>query len=781
MPVYSGIQLAVELTRVFPVQEIIQSGVSQAVSFARNLRKSGSDIVVEEDLADVFGRGRINVEVEKKFKDCVRPLHIKPLYEGSEIELRQGPGPTMHRALRDRRYFATVITISMLAFFTGRNELASMIDWCLDKRSQASGLDATNVSGSPGYEGILGTLATCSTQTGSFHWSSYRQMIEHKLRSTFPDYQDTPNYLKLTRTTLLGAMDFFYLVQSLPEDRRITVDDSTGCIILIIWAHIILGLNVAVRDSGNKIVHFGTGETHVLISWTTQIQDRVDSISGWSRESFTADCAIRLHEKDMTIIISCIPDPDQQRSFTTGVVQERVPLQGYGSVYLHRVLNTDIVIGDAHHVYEEIASLVTGLAIQASRNMRRATSSMFPYPRNQIDPPAPHIIIKLETWRVMSSAKMTFSGIPLDEEKVWMHSTFLQENLIDRATSPIIVASYFSRYVDKNIADRILGDLGPCICSLIDFVLLFAHVSELDKCGKLPLIMKESQVGVGHLAPDVVHCAFEVRPVVVNEIFLGIAALLASGSSSGMGITEMPGLHREWLYSDFGWSVYLSAAGNQDPSSVRPELVNLERGAPTHSKTNEQKLCCRDSFFSQASHLEMGPIQRTATYVPRSVARSTRCDHFWESRQQGFGLSIRTLHHTSQELRESSQGQVPEIVDYVDGYRAMHECLWNVWLTPFCSHAPISGHEPEALQNPTKLGPDAAAVLGWRTHEDLGVIEPEKVLILLTRNDPKLRWHAIQCASRSLGRHAMLRTDSCCDPCALEYAASLPGHWYLIL
>jgi hypothetical protein len=78
-----GFQLALELSNVFPVKELVSSAASQILTFARNLRKSGSDMVVEEDLAEVFGRGKVSSELEKKFKDTVKIHTFTPLSTGS--------------------------------------------------------------------------------------------------------------------------------------------------------------------------------------------------------------------------------------------------------------------------------------------------------------------------------------------------------------------------------------------------------------------------------------------------------------------------------------------------------------------------------------------------------------------------------------------------------------------------------------------------------------------------------------------------------------------------
>ena len=69
---YVGFQLAFELTNVLPIREILKATPAYIMSLARNLRKSGSDLIVEMDLAEVFGRVNISSELETKFKETIR-------------------------------------------------------------------------------------------------------------------------------------------------------------------------------------------------------------------------------------------------------------------------------------------------------------------------------------------------------------------------------------------------------------------------------------------------------------------------------------------------------------------------------------------------------------------------------------------------------------------------------------------------------------------------------------------------------------------------------------
>ena len=64
---------------MIPVQQAIEAAGAAIIKFTRELRALGSDIVVEEDLANIFGQGRIsgslNLNLKKASLRVVESLH----------------------------------------------------------------------------------------------------------------------------------------------------------------------------------------------------------------------------------------------------------------------------------------------------------------------------------------------------------------------------------------------------------------------------------------------------------------------------------------------------------------------------------------------------------------------------------------------------------------------------------------------------------------------------------------------------------------------------------
>ena len=133
MTFYNQFSLSLELNRLLPLKLAASKAAEAVMSLARDLQvskcklvtitelkalrseNSGSDIVVEEDLAEMFGRCRIASNMESSFRTCVAAAgHSYPLCEG--IMLQNSAGPIVARCLLrgQTAYFATVLQCSLL-------------------------------------------------------------------------------------------------------------------------------------------------------------------------------------------------------------------------------------------------------------------------------------------------------------------------------------------------------------------------------------------------------------------------------------------------------------------------------------------------------------------------------------------------------------------------------------------------------------------------------------------------------------------------------------------
>lgn len=773
MPGYVGFQIALELTNLIP-REVVSAGITRVVNFARDLKNSGSDIVVEEDLAEIFGRGRISKDLEEKFKAKVRIQKFTPLSHGSEVVLADGAGPTVLRALRDSRYLATVVTLSMLGYFHNRENLARMISQSIILRYEAK---VPGASGDPGYVGIVGTLTACSTQSAAFQWSTYRQLVEEKLRLSLLDYRYTPAYISLSPATLLGAMDFLYMVQSLPVDRKISVSCETGCIPLIIWAHYILELNVLIRRGNDVQVVFGNPEEiHVYIDWSENV-----ALSGaMTAQRYVNDSSyckpdepvIHLHEKDMSVVLLCENDP-KERLFTD--MDERHPLGGYGTTYLERCLNFKAITPDRHPIYQELSSFATGLAIYNSNNLYRRLSWKYPSTNRDEEPGQ---AINLEVWRVVQSAELLFAGIQLDKDRIGLYADSLAHTLPKEGRVPTLFGDDNCKFKVHAAMKRSYVREVKILSSLI---LVFAHIVDLDGCHDMPLRIPQGSKHLPFLfdgTPWDYPRRFQLEPV---DIFHAVSGLLSSSRPKNRRASKSD---TRILNSDFGWSVFLDTLGNKDPGEVRPGLIHVQKGTPTNKRTGERKLHISDGNNFGADYTPRFSTLTGPKYVPRAVARVLQRTEFWTTQPNEFELTLYWSVELSPEINyDAERRKNPYETSLNCG--EMHTNLWETFSTPECTHSQSqwSLYNRITCSGPAiKLPKDAVAVLGWEGYDSC----PQKVTVLLTLGEPQLRWLAIMKGTGLRSeydkeRKTILRTEGCCEKCAVKHACSLPGKWALIL
>ena len=778
MPFSTGIQLSFELAKAFPIRQVVESAGSKVLKYARDLRVSGSDIVVEADLAEVFGRGKIVPQLEQDFRDVVVVQRITYLRDGCEISLDSGAGPTLLYALRNNQHFSTIIQLSFLGWTHDRSSLATAIDQAMAKRLD---MNVAGASASPGYEGILNTIAACSSQANAFAWSYYIKLVDAKLQESIPGYQYSRDLMKLSPAALTGAMDYLYIVQQLRESRKIMISNAMGSITFIVWAHYILGLNVLVTPETSSTVAFGDEQNpHVLIVWSKLIPYSASITPVSYPDEYLRQPCMQLLNEDMSVILDSQPDSDRWREIA---VDTRYPLLGYGSTYLHRMFNSDIITNDLDPIYPESVKLIIAIALWVSQRVDR-DMDIIVSPSETIKIPSPQKNISVEVWRMFASAKLLFANIsgPAETSMIDKYVKDLAQGPLDKDSLPNTCTTFLKRVPIKrgraSPTSRYIFHL-RCLASM---VLVFSLVPEIQDCSAIPLReMEFSEIGFQHYFLKACKEPNERLLLRYDTIFQELKRYLST--------TELP--PASFLCCDFGWSVYFDSFGDRDPAEVRPELIHIRLGVPTSRKTMERKMFLSDGSWGTGIS-PLGRIMRDKTqlirgrdYIPRSSATASYSE-FWSTRSQSFEQTVFYRVTPHQEWRDIGH----EPYQTFTQCRSMQSKLWETFTTVPCDHPP---DDPKV---PIKLGMDAAAVLGWMT--DQGEIEEvtERFLICLTKGDPRIRWLAtnssiflgrrspgleLQTDPRARVREVMLRTDNCCASCALEQVAEIPGNHYWIV
>ena len=129
-----GFQFGLEVTKVLPVKEAAENVTTRLLNIARNLRKSGSDLVVEEDLAELLGRAHLEPAFEKEFRNDVKAQNTQELPGVAKVFLAQGASPTVLNALQDKRSLSALAQLYPHALWMGSawlvGELIASADHC---------------------------------------------------------------------------------------------------------------------------------------------------------------------------------------------------------------------------------------------------------------------------------------------------------------------------------------------------------------------------------------------------------------------------------------------------------------------------------------------------------------------------------------------------------------------------------------------------------------------------------------------------------------------------
>ncbi|KAL8718401.1 MAG: hypothetical protein Q9225_004459 [Loekoesia sp. 1 TL-2023] len=697
MPFNAGFQLSLELAKAFPIRSIAESAGSKLLEYARDLRKSGSDIVVEADLAEVFGRGKIVHEIEQKFREVVKKQSVTFFRDSCEISLDSGAGPTLLHRFRNNQHFSTIIQLSFLGWTHDRSSLATAIDEAMVTRFETK---VKGASASPGYEGILNTLAACSSQSSAFAWSDYIHLVNTKLQKSIPGYQYSRDLMKLSPAALTGAIDYLYVVQQLPESRKIMISNAMGSVTFIIWAHYILGLNVLITTEVPSTIAFGDEQNpHVLIVWS-KLNPYFASILPISDDDNQVQPSIRLLDEDMSVVLDSAPDSDRWRDIA---VDTRYPLLGYGATYLHRMFNADMITSDLDPIYQESVKLIIAIAIWVSQRVDREIGFSLS-PPEVVKVPSPQRNVPIDIWRILASAKLLFSNIlgPADTFAIDHYVKHLSQGPLDEASLPSICTVFLKKVPIKPCRTspglQYLFDLRY----LASMVLTFSFVPEIQSCSAIPLRELEFvSNGFRYQFDKACMDSKERLHLKHDTIFREIKNYLSG--------CEAP--ENVFLYCDFGWSVYFDTFGDRDPTQVKPELIHIREGVPTSKRTMERKMFLCDGTYpigpiSTISEDNSQPI-RGREYVPRSSATAERTE-FWSTGAQAFAHSMLYDVDPKQEWREHGREPYKTFTSCYD----MQIALWQTFTTAAC------GHSLSDSERPIKLGMDAAAVLDWENHKN---------------------------------------------------------------
>ncbi len=720
MPFQSQFALSLELTKFLPLGPIINAGGEALLNIARELRRSGSDIVVEEDLATVFGRNRIEPHFASSFKTAVHSSEAHQISNYLDIILEAGAGPTVRRSLTDRARFSTIVQLSLLEFTHITHTLANGLSWALEKRleGRSSGLPGLTVD----YDGLAGTLITCGDQTSGYRWHLLLEAVENTI--PFACCRDDHSFRGINDVIFLGLLDLLPAVQYLPEDRIISIKCKKGISTIVVWAHHVLGLTVEVGDgtTANKI--FGQGSIHIIIEV--------------SNESY-----ITLLDASDTEELYLAED-NSEGPILTGTSYS--PLLGIGVRYLRFYLG-DLTDTEVH----ELATYVLYSTVQSCPDSCTTRSV---------------------GGRIQEAVQIIFDDAHDDYKSHFpkISSAIQQEE--PSFHSDVWIGTWVRKHrIDKEEKDmrKIRSSLEVAIRHLQIVAILLCRVSAMHDCHELPISIE----GIQNLGgPDVLHF-MRLRTACWTEhdsVFENWCKIMLCDRMRAQHLE--PFARRASAISARGWTVLAGTIGAADPSDYSICTVAIVRGVP--SRRGERKHWIVDGTVSNLGNFEDFRV------VELPGSRSTlRCleqvsgpKQFVAVRGSGFEI-VQVYKRLNQKDNKYETVRL--------GFRQMLGACSKARRFEPCGHAhsdnqtvdlPVGNAADVTFQGMTTFAARVKYLNMGSSQEEF-----QSRMFGLTAGVSAARWLLLctihECRQHPNGRvHIYLRGQDCCYRCTVEQAGS---------
>lgn len=612
----TGFQISVELTQLFPVRTAVEylarCSVERVLGFARELKNSNSDILVEADLVAVFGRVWVDEKIARQFKSDVIKNRARIIIPDTPLELSIGAGPTLEYGFSkdaDRGALSTIIQLSLLSSTHDRSTLASSLSYGFNKRVE---LAVPSANPSPGYDGIMGTLEAISSQSPGYFWSTYIKTIRERITPILGHGRVNNDARALPSNLLFACLDNLCMVQRLPEEYTLIVSDASGCVTLILWAHFVLGLPVVLRGQHPEDeVHFRHDQTS---SPSVIIQgNRVPSMSGPE---------ICLLGKENRVYLRIDP---KLAEFVPIEARERVALAGYSVIQLCRRFGMS---WSKTQEFEDAAHFSVAIAMSISRRLVRDNTDM-PF--------------SIKSWQIWDAASVLLKGVDFEEARAEKYAEIIPSDTPLKRLSMDLVPTCL-----RNLCNRMNEtSLTPLCLVAIDLVAM-ATVPGTKECEKVPFIVENDFTEQGTLQDKMISVKGSIS-LTSTATFNHIARHLLGPSQAHGHLAVEEDSDDVFVVSDFGWTIYLPTfgGGHCDPSSINPEHVFLREGVPTENKTGERKSCIRDATAPSIEFVaarSIGPDARNAIIDNRVHAYMPRCVSPVKDRLELYGSRTNCFH-----------------------------------------------------------------------------------------------------------------------------------------
>ena len=756
MALSSQFSLSVELTKLIPLGPLASVAGKSLLHFIRELQASGSDIVTEEGLVEVFGRNRIEPRFESSFRTAVRQSAIHRVADIADLVIEGGPGPTVKRSLKDPIYFRTIVQLSLLTWAHELNEFAKALAQALDRRATETG----QTEAPPRFDGLKGTLRAVREQTSGFMWELIFSAVDQKLERL--RRCETRDHMRLLPVSILQALlDALAAVQNLPEARLLKIRSIDGITTIVVWAHHVLGLTVVVESQDGASERFGQGPESVYVDCGSY-NNYDDPYAKASLFNETDDLLFNIDQSTDDFVL----DPGVRRH----------QLLGFGFKLM--TINQEKYAAVQSLVHAAITSAISLVKEEAARKpdvLHRRGGDI--YPSNQ---------------KILAVAYLFFPGY---------------ESVIDTVNPeeayPCLVRSAWTletlpEEVVKHIAedDFNLKSFRTDTRRLTYMILVMALVHNIENCSGLALdyiyapildaiygLSERAKLGEGkyrYLLADGWGSPLEMPTA--SDAFHIMSQMMKGHDFPRLENDKS--IQQIAVISAWGWTLCTGSIVANDPSDPNPG-ISVVQGVPM--RRGERRRLILDSGLRNPWPYKTDNRRRDelGKYKPIAGPGDTKPLSTW-TRSKQTKHSIATTEDAFEILKvyQCRSFAEPQITwELRIGFHRMQEIYWDLGHLPPCDHR---GRLDAAITLPQ----DTWAFEGFM--DPLVVDQAGHVHVALVAGDTAARW--IMAAGRGYGdwcrsdgdsaqRYFYLRPKECCFECAITMVkdANLPHVVTIIL
>ncbi|KAI9706957.1 MAG: hypothetical protein M1820_004544 [Bogoriella megaspora] len=753
MPAFaSQFALSLELTRVIgAAASVVPAAVDRLFNDARELKKSGSDIVVEEDLAVIFRQMRIDPAFENKFKTGIAgDAGRSPTVLATLLPITLfSSGPTVRRALQYPAYLPMVIQLSLLCASHNLQSLSEGLEEALRLRSGKSGSSTFATYDSQTLHGVL---RACSEQTSSFSWFSLFEEVDKRLglptRFTEPlrpytgpfddpESQQKGQYYTLTVPMLQACLDMLAATQRFEDEHYVVVDSARGVSTIVVWTYHVLGLTVQVNGCPQGSCVFGKGRISVIVNLpgTTVPQP-----------------SPAMYLMDVSDEVKLKIGSEDDHMLTDIVAERKIPALGYVKK-IFELDRLDLSPGAIH----ELVLFTAGMAVLAAPKCHDVRKNE---PFTSRGHAHPGYIIRrslVEEQRNLNKALDLLTGSGFcnrSEIETYVKGLEIQ---LEEEIRPLASLDYLKDNIHSSEWYRLV-DMSR---SLAEVIVAFAAVGNLESCQDL-MLRDASALSMTHIFRDTFRWWDRKNRICIksHDVWFSTIEDLLPGKP-GYSTHE----YGRCLSSGYGWSVFLDTLWDKDPITVRPGRIWIQKGVPY-----------RDGSYARA--MVDGP-NTFETNCPEFKVRERFNDEFRPRCEidvdpARYMVALRDdCFFVSRRLRIGGRSKFCCI-----GYNEMAACRFTGHLVPSCDHVG---------EDLAKLDRGMVTLEGFI--KTISEVPFERLNFLLTSGNPDARWlgllglseYAAEWRHDSKPWRIMIKGPQTCMSCCIQYATAMSDYTFLIL